>query len=679
VENLHWIDTETQAFLDSLVESLPTARTFLVLTYRPGYHHRWSSKTYYTQLRLDPLSPRSAETLLRDLLGQDAGLEPLQRCLIDRTEGNPFFLEESVRTLVEARALVGTPGAYRLVQAVESLQVPATVQAVLAARIDRLPQEEKRLLQVASVIGKDVPLTLLQAIAELPVEVLHRGLAHLQAVEFLYETSLFAEAAYTFKHALTHEVAYGSLLQERRRALHTRIVETLEALAAERLAEEVDRLAYHALRGEVWDKACRYGRQAGARAAARSAYREAVAYFEQALSALQHLPASRETREQAIDLRFDLRSSLLPLGEYERMLDYLREAEMLAEALDDRGRLGHVLAYLVNYFLVIGDLNRAIASGQQALALAAALGDVALQAEVNQRLGRAFYNTGNYRQATDFLKRTVASLAGELPWERFGDELFSPVTSRSWLVRCLAERGEFAEGIVYGQQGLQMAEAVAQPFGLIHICRDVGMLYLRKGDLHQAIPVLERGLALCKAAHVPLLLPSIASILGSAYALAGRIDEALPLLAQAVEAATSMRQVNVVALNLARLSEGYMLAGDIDNASDLAQRALALSSAHNERGGQARGLRLRGEIAAQRHPPDTEGAERHYREALALADELGMRPLQAHCCRGLGMLYAQTGQRQQARAALVTAIELYRAMEMTFWLPQAEETLAQVE
>jgi class 3 adenylate cyclase/tetratricopeptide (TPR) repeat protein len=679
VENLHWIDTETQTFLDSLVESLPTARLFLVATYRPEYYHRWGSKTYYTQLRLDPLSPRSAETLLRDLLGQDAGLEPLQRCLLDRTEGNPFFLEESIRTLVEARVLVGTPGAYRLVQATQSLQVPATVQAVLAARIDRLPQEEKHLLQTASVIGKDVPLSLLQAIAGLPAEALRRGLAHLQAVEFLYETSRFAEAAYTFKHALTHEVAYGSLLQERRRALHARIVEALEALAAERLAEEVDRLAHHALRGAAWDKACRYCRQAGARAAGHSAHREAVAYFEQALSALQHLPASREAHEQAIDLRFDLRASLLPLGEYERMLDYLREAEMLAAALDDRGRLGHVLAYLVNYFLVMGDLDRAIASGQQAQALATALGDVALEAEVNQRLGRAFYNLGDYRQATVFLKRTVASLEGKLPWERCGDERFSPVTSRSWLVRCLAERGEFAEGIVYGQQGLQMAEAVDQPFGLIHICRDVGMLYLRKGNLHQAIPLLERGLALCKVTQVPLLLPSNASILGSAYALAGRIGEALPLLDQAVEAATSMKQVNVVTLNLARLSEGYALAGDITNASNLAQRALALNCEHNERGGQAWGLRLLGEIAAQRHPPDTEGAERHYRKALALAEELGMHPLQAHCHLGLGTLYAKTGSRERVRAELTLAIDLYRAMDMRFWLPRTEAMLAQVD
>src|SRR5262249_52756629 len=218
-EDLHWIDNETQALLNSLVESLPTVRVLLLVNYRPEYQHTWGSKTYYTQLRLDPLPPASADALLQALLGNDPGLVPLKRLLIARTEGNPFFLEESVRTLVETGVLVGESGAYRLGQALPTIQIPATVQTVLAARIDRLSPEEKRLLQTAAVVGTEVPFPLLPAIAELSEESLHRGLAHLQAAEFLYETHLFPEREYTFKHALTHEVAYGSLLPQRRRVL----------------------------------------------------------------------------------------------------------------------------------------------------------------------------------------------------------------------------------------------------------------------------------------------------------------------------------------------------------------------------------------------------------------------------------------------------------------------------
>ena len=232
---------------------------------------------------------------------------------------------------------------------------------------------------------------LLRAIAGVPDEALRRGLTHLQAAEFLYETSLFPDLEYTFKHALTHEVAYGSLLQERRRVLHAGIVETLERLAPDRLAEQVERLAHHALRGEAWDKALRYCRQAGTRVAAQSAYREAVTYYEQALMALRHLPDSRDLREQSIDVRLDLRTALIVLGDFGQLLDHLREAETMAEALHDRRRLGWVSAHLTVLFSQMGDQEQALASGQRALALAEALGDVVLQVRVMIQLGQVYY------------------------------------------------------------------------------------------------------------------------------------------------------------------------------------------------------------------------------------------------------------------------------------------------
>ena len=211
-EDLHWIDAETQALLDNLVESLPTARFLLLVNYRPEYQHGWGSKTYYTQVRLDPLPPASADELLQALLGDDPSLAALKRLLIARTEGNPFFLEESVRALVETGILAGEPGAYRLTRPLPDIAVPATVQAVLAARIDRLPPDAKRLLQTAAVIGTEVPFPLLQTVADMAPETLHRSLAQLQGAEFLYETHLFPERVHTFKHALTQNVAYQSLL-----------------------------------------------------------------------------------------------------------------------------------------------------------------------------------------------------------------------------------------------------------------------------------------------------------------------------------------------------------------------------------------------------------------------------------------------------------------------------------
>src|SRR5262245_50954453 len=504
-EDLHWIDAETQALLDSLVESLPTARLLLLVNYRPEYQHGWGSKTYYTQLRLDPLPPESAEELLQALVGDDPSVQALKRLLIARTEGNPFFLEENVRTLVETGVLLGERGAYRLVQDLTTIHMPPTVQAVLAARIDRLPPDEKRLLQTAVVIGKDVPFALLQAIAEVPENTLRLRLTHLQTAEFLYETSLFPELEYSFKHALTHEVAYGGMLHERRRVLHGRIVEVMEQRYAERLAEQVEQLAHHALRGEVWEKVLLYCRQAGTKALARSANREAVAYFEQALKTLTHLPESRERREQAIDLRFDLRPALVPFGEIEQLFTYMREAERLAETLGDQRRLGRALLYLTTVFWEMGDQERALETGQRVFSLANGLGDFSLQIMVHNSLGRVHIAMSNYHEARAFLERNVSLLQGELSREYFGLTSLASVTSRAHLSEALEELGAFAEGITSGEEAIRIAEAVDHPFSRVMAYWGIGNLYLYKGDLAKAISRLDRGLELCQTWNIQIM------------------------------------------------------------------------------------------------------------------------------------------------------------------------------
>ena len=674
-EDLHWIDSETQALLNLLVDSLPTARVLLLVNYRPEYQHGWGSKTYYTHLRLDPLPPVSAEAFLQALLGDDLSLAPLKQLLIARTQGNPFFLEESVRTLVETGVLGGAPGAYRLVRALPTIQVPATVQAMLAARIDRLPPEEKHLLQTTAVIGNEIPLSLLQAIVELPEVDLYRDLAHLQAAEFLYETRLFPEREYTFKHALTHEVAYSGLLQERRRTLHARIVEALERLAADRLVEQVDRLAHHALRGEVWAKAVPYCQQAGTRAFDRAAFHEAVAAFDQALQALTHLPEHDNTGARAIDLRLDLDLPLNQLGEYGRRLALLGETEALARALDDRARLGQVLARMTQVRWITGDHDGAMAAGRQALDLGAALGDSALQVEASLFLGQAYYAVGDCGRAVELLRWSMeeADRASDMPRTTFR------IRPRVWLAWILSALGAFAEGRRHGEEALRLAPLAgrgATPI-VVHGC--LGLLSLAQGDLEPAIRMLEQGLALCRASGNRNWFQVIGAGLGYAAALQGRLAEGRALLEEGIS--ESMRTGGRLgnAYRLAWLSEVCRLEGRGEEAGQHARQALDLARQQKARGDEAVALHQLGVVYAHADSGDTTEAEAHYQRALVLADELGMRPLQAHCHRGLGMLYATTGQQEQARAELSTAIEMYRDMAMTFWLPETEAALAQVE
>ncbi len=676
-EDLHWIDGESQALLDSFVDSLPTAHVLLLLNYRPEYHHGWGSKTYYTQQRIDPLAPENTTELLDGLLGEDSKLEPLKRMLIARTEGNPFFVEESVRTLVETGALDGSPGAYHPTRDVASIDVPATVQGVLEARIDRLPADDKQLLQAASVVGKDVPYAILQAITELPEDALRRGLANLQENEFLYEARLFPDLEYTFKHAHTHEVTYGSLLAERRRALHKRIVDAIEQLYPDRLAEHVERLGHHAVQGELWEQAVGFLQQSGAKAAARSAYREAAAALEQALVALSHLPETRELLQQAIDLRFDVRSSLQALGEHERVFEHLRDAETQAAALEDQDRLGWASAYLSQYHWWMGDPAQADALGHRALTIALTEPTLrrqtpfALQVVANFFLGQGYFNVGDYRRAIDHFRRNVAALDGERAYERLGLTGLPSVLSRIWLAWALAEQGEFPEAMAHAQEALSIAEAADQPYSVAAACLGVGQVQLLQGAFAQAIPVFERAAGLCETSDLHVIYPMTADLLGLAHALCGRVTEALPLLEKGEAQAPPVRIFDTSTVTTA-LGTGYLLAGRMDEANGVASRAAELAAERGFRGSQARALQLIGEIGARRDPPELDRAEDHYRQALVLADELGMRPLVAQCHLGLGRLCRHAGERQEAEEHAATAFEMYRDMDMPFWLEQVK-------
>lgn len=670
-EDLHWTDSETQALLESLVESLPTARIMLLVDYRPEYQHGWGGKTYYLQLRIDPLPPESAGQLLGALLGQDHTLEPLKRVLVERTEGNPFFLEESVQSLVETEVLVGERGTYRMAKAPGQWHIPAIVQAILAARIDRLPSEEKRLLQAASVIGKDVPFPILRAVAEVSEASVRQGLARLQEAEFLYETSLFPDLEYTFKHALTHEVAYGSVLQERRRPLHARIVDAMEALYAERPSEQVERLAYHASRGELWDRAAGYLRQAGVKSATRSANREAVSYLEQALAALQRLPETRETLEQIIDLRCDLRNVHLSLGEHERILEHLHAAQSLAETLNDERRLGRILGYLSTHFFLAGEHDRALGSGERARAIARTLGDLPFQTEVNQRLAFVYHATGAYPRAIELMRWNIDALPGDLALQATTGPNLTAVLSRYFLVRCLCEQGEFAEALGHSKEGIELGESVTRRDSLAIATIGMGVTYSYKGDLNRAIPHLERALGICRTASLLQFIPWAASPLGLTYALSSQRADALSLLEEAV----TYRNCGYESFATAALAEGYLLAGRTPDALSLAERALALSRERGERGQEAWSLRLLGEIHAHTHSSDIEKARRAYEEARDLAGALGMRPLIAHCHFGLGRLYASTGRLELAREHLMAAMTMYREMDMGAWLERAQASL----
>ncbi len=575
---------------------------------------------------------------------------PLKQLLVER--GNPFFLEETVQMLAETKVLGGERGRYRLTQPVHAIQVPASVQAMLAARIDRLPSEDKRLLQVASVIGNDVPFALLQAMADIPDEALHRGLDHLQVAEFLYKTGLFPDLEYSFKHALTHDVTYRGMLQEQRRGLHARIVAALETLYRDRLGEQIERLAHHALRGELGERAVPYLRQAGLKAAARSALQDARAWFEQALGVLAAMPESEATLQQAFEIRLELRPVLNQLGDVRQQLERLREAEVLAQRLNDERRLGRVYAFSTNIHALLGELDEARASGTRALAIARELGDLELRVLATTYLEQVHYFRGEYEGVVELATDNLAALPPDRVYEYLGSSAPASIYDRFWLVVSLAQLGRFAEAAAYEAEAIRLAESTHHAFTIGRAHHAAGVLQLLKGDWAKARSLLEHGIGLYRTGNVVLALPS--AVAASAWVLA-QLDEAREALnrlregEQLLERQAARGIVGQHDWAYHTLGRASLLLGRLDEARRLGARVVEFLP--SQPGFAAHALRLLGDVATHADGFDAETGEAHYGRALALAKPLGMRPLVAHCHRGLGSLRRRIGKPQQAHTA----------------------------
>ncbi len=685
VEDLHWIDPTSEAFVTTLVDGLPGAPVLLLETYRPGYRAPWMERSYTTQLPLPPLSARESAHVVQAVLHHKTGLSPLAHEVLAKAQGNPFFLEELARML--GQRLMPPDGwpdrSGTRLQSID-LHLPPTVEAVLAARIDRLSIEAKHLLQTAAVVGVDIPLSLLRLVAESTESAFAAHLAELQAAELLNESHRFRDAVYTFKHALTQEVAYSSLLKEHRQKLHARILGALEILGVNRDAERdssagpshprpqfLEQLAYHAIRGDAWAEALVYSRQAGEKAMARSAHREAASYFDQAIHALAHLPDTRDTREQAIDLRLALRSALHPCGDLSRAMTCVGEAEVLAKALDDPPRLAEVSVALSLHCYLSGAYSEAIAAATCVATLAPDNIDQRLRAALH--LAMAYQARGDYRRAIDCLS-TMAARVDETRWGEVIPAVFVP----AYLAACHAELGTFAEGTSMGNSALTMAEVVDHPMSRAFAAWGAGLVALRQGKLSRAASVLERVVHPCQDDR-PAWFPLLAATLGAAYTGAGRIDDARVLLREALDLAVTTEIVVNQAVCSVGLANAELQAGHLDEAYALADRALSLARAHGERGSEAYALHVLGEICVRRVPIQGAQAEDYYVQSLALAETLGMQPLQAHCRYSLATLFAVTGRRKRARTGLSKAIEQYRAIEMNLWLGAATATLARMQ
>jgi class 3 adenylate cyclase/tetratricopeptide (TPR) repeat protein len=663
-EDLHWNDSLSLGLLNELVAATQDARLLLVMTFRPEYKDRWRSRPNYHELRLNPLASGGLEEFLQALLGSDESLTTLKSSLVERTSGNPFFIEEIVRRLADTAVIEEIRGGYRLARPFSSTEIPPTVQAVLAARIDALPAGTKHLLEQAAVIGHDVPFALLYAISGLAEEQLRGLLDELNAAEFLRQTRLFPDLQYTFKHSLTHDVAYGGVLHERRREIHARVVTAIEKLYADRLDEHVERLADHAEKGQIWDKALEYLQRSGLKAYSRYANADAVRFFERALTVLKKLPETPDNLRQAVDLRFELRNALLPSFEPDRIVRSLDELEPILSRLGDKQRSARYAAFRCNHHFLIGEQRRAIELGETAIDLARECGDRVVLGEALFRVAQSYHALGDYRQAISLLEQGLEFNANELGHDRHNLSIIPSVLNRTWLAVALSECGDLGTAMRHAKRALEIADGAEHEPSEMLGWFSIGYVLSRKGEIVGAVGALERALDLCDRWSFRVWRIRLVSALGVAYARSGRTEKGLQLALQALSDGEKMRLIADKPGLLIRLGQASLIARQTEASLAIGKQAAEIAVAHEAKGDEAWAKFLIGRAYWACEPKDLDESERHLDGALRLADACKARPLAAFCNTTLCGIYAERGDQVRAKQFDAAAIATYQELGM---------------
>jgi class 3 adenylate cyclase len=673
VEDVQWIDPTSLDLLNRTVARIASLPVLLLATFRPEFQPAWIGEPHVSALPLSRLGRRDSAALVGGVAGGTVLPDAVVEQIVAQTDGVPLFVEELTRTVLESGLLRETANGFALDGPLPALAIPTSLRASLVSRLDRLGSARDIAL-IAAAIGREFSHELLAAITSLSAAELDAALERLTASGLISRRGTPPAATYMFKHALVQDAAYACLLKSRRRALHANIAKVL----VERFPAIVERLpevvAHHLTEAAEAADAVDYWRKAGQLASLRSAAREAVTFFEQALQLLTRLPESEATLAQGCDVRLKLQPVLLELGQSARMMECLREADALAERLNDGRRRGRILAFMTLAHTLRGEPGKALATGSRALESAARFDDLRTRIIATSQLVQVHHARGEYDRAIELAVSNLAALPSDWVHETFGTGGPPAIWDRGRLVLSLTAVGRFTEAVEPAAEAIRLAEPTKHAFTVGWAYFAAGSLPVRRGDWAQALLRYERVIALSKASKSFFLLPLALAPIPWILAQLGRTNEAAERLNECEQfvARQTARggSLGVVGPLLPWMGHAALKLGRLDDAQRLGARAVEACEHHA--GYWAEALHLQAEVATHRDLFDADSGEGYYRKALELATSRSMRPLIAHCRFGLGKIYRQNGKRDDARNELSTAIAMYREMDMPFWLNEAE-------
>jgi len=682
VEDLHWMDKTSEEFLGQFITSLAHSHVLLMLLYRPEYSNPWTSKTYYSQIRVDELSLETSAEMVQAMLHEGKAAPELRELILSRAAGNPLFMEELTRSLLDRGFIQRRNGHYVLTAKPSVIQVPETVQAIIGARIDRLDENLKRTMQVASVIGRTFSYPLLQGVLGGP-EDLKSHLADLQAGEFVYEERLFPELEFIFKHALIQEVAYNSLLIERRKDIHDRIGQAVEKLYPDRLEEFYETLAHHYSRSDNQEKAFQYLRLASIKVGARNAESDSVRLGMEAVAVLNQMPQTDDSKRKGIEMRLMLSGPLHTVGQTGHAQELMEEGAKLAEEVNDQRSLADLYGTIALSRVYQGDLIGATEYAEKAFRAAEKTGDTVLMATNCFELCISCLNGGSYTRIAeaapgvlDLLEKAHLEDRSDLG-KYYNFNLYSGIKVAYGL--SLGSLGEMERGLALCEEACRFAEETGNAYAMALTEQECGLLLILNGDGKGGIEHLEKCVSIGEQSQWLVGLWLAPTYLGYAHYVLGELEVARAHFEKRLEIYRSTQFPMFMSLNCWGLGMVCFELGDIETARGHIEESLRLAKKHGEKWQDGRSTVALGKVLGKAYPSQSAEAEGLILEGIRMLEELRIKPSQAEGCLYLGELYADTGQTEKAVATLNKANGMFREMGMDYYVAKADKALEKLE
>jgi class 3 adenylate cyclase/tetratricopeptide (TPR) repeat protein len=677
IEDLHWIDKTSEEFLSNLIGGLGIMNILLILLYRPEYTHAWGSKTYYSQIRIDELSQKTSAELVQSILTEGEVASELNDLILNRAAGNPLFIEEFTRNLIESGYIRKDDHRYVLNMAASDIQVPGTIQGIISGRMDRLEESLKQTMQVASVIGRDFSFCILQAVTGVKEE-LRSYLYSLQELEFIYEKSLFPELEYIFKHALTQEVAYNNLLLKKRRVIHGSIGQAIEELYPDRLEEFYEMLAHHYSKSENHEKAYQYLKLAGDKATRGYSFWETYRWYKQAIEELGRLPETDDNKRRGIEARLLIRYAVMGLLYLDEALGILQEGERLAEELRDDLSVAHFRASLGQVYSLKGDWRTGTEYLEEAFEVAERMGVSDLVATVVMQLCTSYFMSGHHGKAAELAPRAMALLE---PVKRKSESLGGVFNLYCALISgygySLAMLGNFGQAEAECEKALRLATSRNDPAGIGYAEWMYGMALVTRGDGENAMQHLRNACKYAEETQQIGVSLSARTLLAGTYLYLGEIETAREQLEQILEHVRHLQSPTHLVNAYRLLATVYCESGNLEDALSCIEQVERTASDSPFWSGMS-GM-WRGRVLAKSDASRADEAVSEIRQGIYKLDELRLRPYSSIGYFYLGELYADTDQKAKALEVLGKAKAEFKDMGMDYWLRRTEEILASIQ